>query len=326
MHTLGIDLAKHSFDVTLLREGGDRRHKQFANSPAGFAEVQDWLRTQHIDRVHACMEATNVYWEALAAFLADAGHIVSVVNPLRIKGFAQSQMMRTKTDKQDSRIIALFCQECQPEAWTPPSAAQRRLRALTRHRDDLLQTRTQLSNRLGDSSDERVRASLEAVLASVETQLERVQTQLAQHLKDEPELTEQRALLTAIVGIGAITASKVLAEFGDIANYRSAKALAADAGLTPAQYESGTSVRRRARLSKVGKASVRAALYWPAITAMRCSEVFQTFAARLAARGKPKGVIIGAVMRKLVHIIYGVLKHKTAFDPSKVLGPTRPST
>ena len=97
MHILGIDLAKHTFDVTLLREGGDRRHKQFANTPAGFAQLQDWLTTQHIQRVHACMEATNVYWEALATFLADAAHIVSVVNPARIKGFAQSQMSRTKT-------------------------------------------------------------------------------------------------------------------------------------------------------------------------------------------------------------------------------------
>lgn len=326
MHILGIDLAKRSFDVTLLREGGDRRHKQFPNTPAGFAQLQEWLHSQHIDRVHACMEATNVYWEALAAFLADAQHVVSVVNPARIKGFAQSQMNRTKTDKQDSRIIALFCMQCHPDAWTPPSAEQRRLRALVRHRDDLLQTRTQLSNRLGDTSDSVVRESLEAVLASVEEQLTHVANQLKQHLKEHSELGEQAALLTAIAGIGAITAHKLLAEFYDIKAYESAKSLAADAGVTPAQYESGTSVRRRARLSKVGKASVRAALYWPAITAMRRCEGMKAFAARLSARGKAKGVIIGAVMRKLLHIVYGVLKHKTPYDPSKVLGPSRPST
>ena len=326
MHVLGIDLAKHSFDVTLLREGGDRRHKQFANTPAGFRELHDWLTTQHIDRVHACMEATNVYWEALAAFLHDANHIVSVVNPARIKGFAQSQMNRTKTDKQDSRIIALFCVQCHPDAWTPPSVAQRSLRALVRHRDDLLQTRTQLSNRLGDTSDSVVRESLEAVLTSVEQQLTSVEKRMRQHLKEHGDLGEQGALLTAIVGIGAITAYKLLAEFSDIEAYTSAKALAADAGVTPAQYESGTSVRRRPRLSKVGKASVRAALYWPAIVAMQRCEGMKAFAARLAARGKAKGVIIGAVMRKLLHIVYGVLKHKTPYDPSKVLGPSRPST
>jgi transposase len=326
MHILGIDLAKHTFDVTLLREGGDRPHKQFPNTPTGFRALQDWLTTQHIERVHACMEATNVYWEALATFLSDADHNVSVVNPARIKGFAQSQMNRTKTDKQDSRIIALFCLQCRPDAWKPPSAAQRSLRALVRHRDDLLQTRTQLANRLSDTSDKVVRESLEAVLASVEQQITSVEERMGQHLKEHAELGEQGALLTAIVGIGAITAYKLLAEFYDIDAYASAKALAADAGVTPAQYESGTSVRRRARLSKVGKASVRAALYWPAITAMRRCEAFAAFAARLAARGKAKGVIIGAVMRKLLHVVYGVLKHKTPFDPSKVLGPTRSST
>lgn len=326
MHILGIDLAKLTFDVTLLREGGDRRHKQFANTPSGFSELQGWLASQHLERVHACMEATNVYWEALAIFLHDASHTVSVVNPARIKGFAQSQMNRTKTDKQDSRIIAQFCLQSKPEAWTPPSAAQRTLRALTRHRDDLLQTRTQLSNRLSDTTDSLVRSSLQTVLTTVEQQIKSVEEQLKQHLSEHSELDEQAALLRAIVGIGAITTYKLLGEFYDIEEYSSAKALAADAGVTPAQYESGTSVRRRARLSKVGKAGVRAALYWPAITAMRHCEAFAAFAARLEARGKAKGVIIGAVMRKLLHVVYGVLKHKTPFDPSKVLGPVRSQT
>ena len=108
--------------------------------------------------------------------------------------------------------------------------------------------------------------------------------------------------------------------------YESAKAAAADAGLTPSEYASGTSVRRKARLSKLGKAGIRAALYWPAITAMRRCAACKVYGERLAARGKPKKVVIGAMMRKLVHIIYGVLKHRTPYDPSKVLGRTAPST
>ena len=326
MHILGIDLAKKTFDVTLLTPADARHHHTFPNTATGFRDLWRWVKQHGACSVRACMEATNVYWEALAAFLADAQHIVSVVNPARIKGFAQSQMNRTKTDKQDSRIIALFCLQCHPDAWTPPSAAQRHLRALVRHRDDLLQTRTQLSNRLGDTNDTLVRVSLEALLASVEEQLTQVHNQLKQHLKEHGELGEQGALLRAIVGIGAITAYKLLAEFYDIDAYGSAKSLAADAGVTPAQYESGTSVRRRARLSKVGKASVRAALYWPAIVAMRRCEGFKAFAARLAARGKAKGVIIGAVMRKLIHICYGVLKHQTPYDPAKAFPRSAPPT
>ena len=128
------------------------------------------------------------------------------------------------------------------------------------------------------------------------------------------------------MGIGAVTAAKLLAEFADLDQYQSAKAAAADAGLTPSHYESGTSVRRRSKLSKMGKAGIRAALYWPAITAMtRCPSI-KAFAERLAARGKPKKVIICAVMRKLVHICYGVLKHQTPYDPAKAVGRTAPAT
>ena len=132
--------------------------------------------------------------------------------------------------------------------------------------------------------------------------------------------------MDAVPGIGPVTAQKLVAEFYDLASSTSAKAVGADAGLTPANYESGTSVRRRPRLSKIGKASVRAALYMPAITVMSRNREFKAFAARLAARGKSYGVILGAVMRKLLHIIYGVVKHKAPYDPQKVLGPAATTT
>ena len=117
----------------------------------------------------------------------------------------------------------------------------------------------------------------------------------------------------------------LLAEFADLDQHELAKAAAADAGLTPSHYESGTSVRRP-KMSKMGKTGVRAALYWPAITAMTRCPAMKAFAERLAARGKAKKVIIGAVMRKLVHICYGVLKHQTPYNPAKALGRTTLAT
>lgn len=190
----------------------------------------------------------------------------------------------------------------------------------------MLQTRLQQRNRLRDTSDTLVRASLEAVLEVIETQLRTVDQELQQHVAAQATLQADLQLLTAIVGIGPITAMTVLAEFADLRQYASAKAAAADTGATPRHYDSGTSVHRRPRMSKIGKADLRAALYWPAITAMTRCPAFKAFADRLAARGKPKKVIIGAVMRKLVHVIYGVLKHRTPYDPAKVLGPTRATT
>jgi transposase len=228
--------------------------------------------------------------------------------------------------KLDSAVIASFCARHHPTAWEPASDEQRRLRALVRHRDDLLQTQLQQQNRLRDTTDEVVRASLQSLLKASTTELAAVEGRIKEHLSTQERLHTSLTLLTRIVGIGAVTAANLLAEFADLEQYASAKAAAADAGLTPSHYESGTSVRRRPRMSKMGKAGIRAALYWPASTAMTRCPAMKAFADGLAARGKAKKVIIGAVMRKLVHICYGVLKHQTPYDPAKVLGHTATST
>ena len=325
MDVLGIDLAKLTFDATLLTTSKAHHHHSFPNTPDGFAQLQTWLLEHGVRKVHACMEATNIYWEALASWLHACGHIVSVVNPARIKGYAQATMQRNKTDKLDSAIIAAFCASHHPSPWQPLTEAQRRLRALVRHREDLLETQFQQENRLRDTTDSMVLSSLTVVLETLRSQLAAVEQAIKEHLEAQQELRVNAQLLTSIVGIGMITAAKVLAEFSDIEHYESAKSAAADAGLTPRHFESGTSVRRKTRLSKVGKAGIRKALYMPAIVAMRHCPSCKAYAEGLAARGKPRKVIIGAMMRKLVHIIYGVLKHRTPYDPTKVLGPPAPS-
>ena len=326
MNVLGIDIAKRTFDATLLTSTTTPQYASFPNTPEGFAQLQSWLLQYHVTTLHACMEATNSYWEALASWLHAHGYTVSVVNPARIKGYAQATMQRNKTDKLDSAVIASFCARHRPSAWEPASAEQRHLRALVRHRDDLLQTQLQQHNRLRDTQDELVRSSLQTLLQAIASELAAVEQRIKEHLAAQTNMHTKLVLLTSIVGIGTVTATKLLSEFGELEQYRSAKAAGADAGLTPSHYESGSSVRRRPKLSKVGKAGVRAALYWPAITAMTHCPAVKAFAARLAARGKAKKVIIGAVMRKLVHICYGVLKHQTPYDPAKAFGRPAPTT
>jgi transposase len=200
MNVLGIDLAKPTFDVTLLSEDGQRRHQQFPNNHNGFDKLLRWLKKLSITELHACMEATNVYWEAMALCLFQQGYTVSVVNPARIKGFAMSTMQRNKTDKLDSLTIASFCRQGKPDAWTPPSDVQRKLRALVRHRDDLIQTRIQQNNRLSDTSDSAVRESLGRLLELIEAQLKEVEQQIKQLLAENEELGSKVALMTAVVG------------------------------------------------------------------------------------------------------------------------------
>jgi transposase len=313
---LGIDIAKAKFDVTLVTGEGRKRHRTFANQANGFAQLSAWLAAQQATVVHACLEATNIYWEALAEYLHAQGHQVSVVNPVRIAGYAKSQLRRNKTDKLDSEVIADFCATQQPSLWTPPTTEQKTLRSLERHRQALLKTRTQQTNRRSTCTEPLVQKSLDTLIGTLDSELAQVEANIAELVKQQSELCEQLALLTSITSIGEKTAIKLMAELYDLAEYPNANALDADAGLSPARHDSGHSVHRKPKLCKVGKPAVRGALYLPALNAMRHNPIVRNLAQRLRAKGKSEMVIIGAAMRKLLHLVYGVSKHKTPFDPN----------
>lgn len=325
MNILGIDVSKATIDVTLLRATGRKDQGQFANEGKGFKKLKSWLRKREVQALHVCLEATNIYWEAIAEYLYEQGYQVSVVNPARIKGFAQSQLRRNKTDKLDGEVIAQFCQALKPKLWQPPSPEQRKLRALVRHQHALQKSLTQQKNRLAVATEPEVRASLQTLIATLQTELEHLADQIQTLIDHTPPLKEQHQLLTSIKGIGPKSATGLLAEMYDLADYDSARAAAADAGLTPAQHTSGTSVRRKPKLSKMGKTQVRTILYFPAITAMTHNPLVRALKLRLEARGKEPKVIIGAAMRKLLHLAYGVLKHQQPFDPN-YLSKLSPST
>jgi len=314
MH-LGLDISKRYFDATLQTREGEKHYRQFENTPKGIQALLKWLKDHGVQQLHACMEATNTYWEAVAEALRTAGYAVSVVNPARIKGFAISQMRRNKNDKLDSDVIVEFCAQMKPALWTPLTTSERKLRNLVRHRDGLKKTLTQQLNRLANSQDDEVSTSLRKIIQTLKAELSHLEQRIDQFIDADTQLQEDRALIASIQGIGKVTAHKFLSEMPDIARYRSANSAAADVGVTPSQHESGDTVRRRPHISKMGKASIRAILYWPAITAMQHNPIVAALAARLKARGKPTMVIIVAAMRKLIHLIYGVLKNRTPFDP-----------
>jgi transposase len=313
---LGLDIAKSKFNVCLLQHSGKLRHKVFPNTAAGFGQLREWLTRQGVHRVHACMEPTGTYGESLALHLHQAGHTVGVVNPAAIKAFAQSRLSRTKTDRVDAELIARFCLAQAPPAWTPLPREVRELQALVRRLESLIEMKVMEENRLSSGMVvEAVRESVEAHLSYLNEQIKRCQELIRQHINSHPTLRRQSRLLDSIPGIAATTAALLLSEITDITQYRSARQVAAYAGLVPRERQSGSSVRGRTRLSKTGNARLRRALYFPAITALRCSPFFQAWAQGLQPRGKCKMSVICAVMRKLVHIAYGVLKSGKEFDP-----------
>ncbi len=316
---VGIDVSKNTLDAALLKEEGKPRHKVFANSAAGHRQLLAWLIDNSAAAVHACLEATGTWADGVALALHEAGHQVSLVNPALIRAFGQSQLKRTKTDKADAQLIAHFCRMHQPPLWTPPAPEIRELQALVRRLQSLEEMRLMEENRLtsGVTSAE-VQASLEEHIAYLQAQIDKTQRQIKDHIDGHPELKDKARLLDSIPGIGETTAALLLAELGDLTQFSNARQVAAFAGLVPRIRESGSSVRGRARLSKVGSSRLRKSLYFPAITALRFNPLIKALGVRLSAQGKSKMLIIGAAMRKLLHLAYGVLKSGKPFDPNFV--------
>jgi transposase len=310
---LGIDIAKAKFVVVLLTPDGKRRHKTCPNTAAGFEELARWLQHHGSSRVHACLEATGTYGDALAVWLHEAGHTVSVVNPSIIHAYARTQLARSKTDALDAALIAQFTATQRPAAWAPPAPEIRALQALVRRLDALHGMRAQEANRLAAGVGlAEVQASIEAVLANLDEQIARVQQLIRDHINRHPRLRNRRDLLTTIPGIGEATAAVLLAELFD-KSYHSARQAAAFAGLVPRRHESGT-LCGRSRLSKIGPSRLRKALYFPALTALQWNPTIRAVRARLQAAGKPKMVIVGAAMRKLIHVAFGVLKSGKPYE------------
>jgi transposase len=316
---LGIDVAKKSFNVALLR-GEKKKHKQFANSTKGFAELSAWLAKQGVSQVWACLEATGSYSDVLANYLYQAGHQVSLVNPARIKAYGQSQLQRTKNDRADADLIVRFLHDTRPPLWTPPPPEQRQLQALVRHLDDLIETRQQLHNRLTDGPQvEAVLGSLRQVIAQLEAQIKQIEEQIRQHLDNHPDLKQAHDLLVSIKGLGSRTATVLLGEIERLRQYRHSEEAVAYAGLNPKERQSGTSIKGKTCLSKIGNARVRKALYLPAINAIKYNSIIKRLAERLEKRGLCKMAIIGAAMRKLLQLAFGVLKTGKPFDEKHAL-------
>jgi transposase len=312
---LGIDISKNKFDVALLKDG-KIKNKVFENNPKGFEALGRWLAKQGVvgdDKVHACMEATGSYGEALSLYLADQGHVVSVVNPVRIKGFGISMMQRTKTDKSDARVIARFCEAMKPAAWTPPSQDMRDLRALVRRLHALQEMYQAEQNRLY-VAPERVKGDIEELIAHLGQKIANLKEEIRRHIDDHPDLRGQRDLLDSIPGVGEALINSILSLFIRIQDFDSAREFASHIGVAPKVRQSGK-WQGKTKMCKTGDARLRKTLFMPAVTARRFNPVLACFADRLAATGKPKMVVIGAVMRKLAHMIYGVLKSGKPFDP-----------
>lgn len=322
-HVLGIDIAQDTFDVA-LRNGKDVCGTgHFDNCDTGFESLHRWLENRKVDSLHACMEATSRYGIALATFLHAQGYDVSIVNPSRIRHYGRSQLSRTKTDKADALLIADFCVTQAPSLWEPPSDFHTELQALNRYLNDLKANRAQEKTRLDSGiPSHSVKSAIQDHIDFLDDQIKQVEKEIKELLKQDDEYRQQLKLLTSIPGIGLITALNFLAEVPDISAFPQARQLAAFAGLCPTEHRSGTSVRKKSRLSKTGSKRLRTIFFMSALTVKKNGNpLISPLIDRMEKEGRADKIIIGAIMRKLLHLAYGVLKTGKPFDPQYLSGP-----
>lgn len=317
---VGVDVAKKSFDIaTPLQNGKFRTKAKMPNDPSGFAEFFAWLEKHVGPDAWVLMEATGTYHEALAEALQAQGWRVCVVNPAVIHAFGREDLRRVKTDRADAKLIATYGQQKAHtlRLWVPEPPARRRLRALVRRLEDLQEILQMETNRL-EVSAVVVQPSIRSVIASVESQVVETKKAIRQTIDDDPDLGQQHGLISSIKGLGDVSAAAILAELGDPLNFRDPKAIVAFAGLNPVRSESGTHIGPT-RISKTGVSRLRSSLYMPGLVAIRWNPAISALAERMRAKGKAPKQIICAAMRKLLHLVYGVLKSGQPFDPNIAL-------
>jgi transposase len=237
-------------------------------------------------------------------------------------GFAQSELVRNKTDRADAALLARFGQALRPEPWVAPSLEVRQLRALVDRLHSLKEMHQQEANRLEAAMNQTgMRESIESHMQWLQAGIKQLERQIDDHIDGHPQLREDAKLITSIPGVGNTTAAKVMAYLGDVRRFKNAKALAAFIGVTPRLQVSGSSIRGRSMISRSGHAAIRHALYMPALVALKHNPIVKTFGQRLKIGGMAPKAVVTACMHKLVHLIYGILKSRTMFNANFMVIP-----
>ena len=313
MTHIGIDVSKKVLDVAALDDSGEVIRAQFKNTKAGRELCLEWL--QKFDACKVALEATGTYHQHLVALLQASDVYVSVLNPSQVSFFIKSQHRRNKTDTADALGLALFSKERQPPAsGVQASTNQSLAREIEAVTEDLVRLKNRLEAAGEGVTHKEVISSLKKRIKALEQEKKRLEEQLQKEV--EATNPEDLGLLISIPGVGTRTACLLLTELGDIGRFSSARRLVACAGLTPERHESGSSVFKRSRITRMGSRHLRKILYMPALSSLRYNPSLQVFIKRLVDRDKPKKSALVACMAKLLRIVFAVLTHRKPYDAS----------
>lgn len=308
---VGIDVAKDKFDVA-LEINNKCHHECFKNDSKGYQAFSKWL-SKYTTQPWVCMEATGHYSELIADYLFAKKVRVSVVNPLQIKSFARAKLSRNKTDQLDARLIAVYCEKMLPRTFMRRSKDHKELKELTNMLDMLKTQHIQLANQLHSVQSNTAKKAINKFKKILAAEIVRIESLMDVIIERNETLNENTQLMTSIPGVGKQTAYKVLACAPDMNNFENAKQFAAFIGISPRQHQSGK-FQGKTTISRLGNSALRKIFYMAALVAKRFNKRFQPFVERLQKNGKAPKSIICAVMRKLAHVVFSVLKNKRPFD------------
>jgi transposase len=323
---VGIDVAQKELVVSLGKMDEDAltfiyASRVFSNNEKGFTALLQWVAKQTVEAfpLRYVMEATGVYHEALACFLASKAYRVSIVMPNKITNFFKTLETKTITDKSMAEAIALFGLEKKLEDWVQPKKVFRNLRQLTRERDQLTIERTMLKNQLHAEQAE-ADPSLAAIermkfrINIINTQINEIMVEIKVIISSDSEIKRTVELITSIPGIGPVTAAVVIAETNCFELIRSKKQLTSYAGLDVKEKESGTSVKGKSKISKRGNRYLRKAMYMPAMAAIKNSERYKAIFVRIVSTNGIKMKACVAVQRKLLEMTYTIYKNDIPYQ------------
>jgi transposase len=317
----GIDVSAATLQVALRGLDGEVRDLEFTNDAVGHGKLVALL-TKGKRTARVCLEATSLYGLDLAIALAAAKVAVMVVNPKAARRFAGAMMQRAKTDRVDARVLLEYVRRMDFVAWSPPSTARQTLRLYARRIHDIVCQATAEKNRLHalhstTTTPEALLRDVREAITALEKRAEDLIEAAWELMASDTELAAARAALLTVPGIAKRSAIALLGELALLPADMTAREVVAHAGLDPRPRESGTSVKGRRSISKVGSAALRASLHMPALVAVRHDDVIRRHYDALVAAGKPKMVAIVAVSRKLLHAIWHLVCHGGTFDPAK---------
>lgn len=320
MHYVGIDVSSKELVIVVNIDGKHRQPKVFANTPSGHQELIAVLHKLR-GETRVCLEATGVHHFDVAVALSRAENIqVMVINPKVAHNFAKVLMQRSKTDRVDAGILAVYCERMPFDEWLRPDDEKLALRAIARRIAATNKLKTQTKNQLSalKATAETPPIALdttEQLIKVLEAQIEQYREAARQLIGQHPALLQAYRLITGIKGIADASAIQLLAELAVLPDALTARQWVAYAGLDPRQFESGSSVAKKPRISKAGNKYIRQALYMPALVAAHAEPTVQAYYRHLIDdNGLKKLPALCAVMRKLLHAIHGMLKTQQPFD------------